>query len=743
MKVALAAFRAKPLPERICLAVLALATLFYTGASAWEAFGPLECGHFCALSYVGIAGENMLTWRMFAVVVQYTAGHPTPEQYYAHHPYGLILVGAVAQALFGHNSFSIHAPAIIYGAFIPPLTFGIARATWGYVAGAIATVVFVLVPIDLAFAKFGLYELTTIFWGLLFMWGTVRLWQSWKTRHLVAAIAGAIGVCQADWIGSLLTGSVAGFALVRAYVLPRRWVGLIHDRKHAQWFAATLAAAIGTVLLYVLLFAKSGHLADLLGSYESRSSGAASFLSLDFGPRRWMWIRWTLPTMTLSAMAIGVPLALVRTFTVSTVEVMLPAWFFSSAVQYLLFKQGADVHIFWPHMFGVAVALACGCLAAQAIAWSDRLLAVVPASSRSRLSAGLTVAGAAAIAVYVVVLGRMGLTQLRQSHLTSGQFDEGGNYVFSYRNGSTFVEWAMRELPSNYNLVLHNSFVPAPNIEYTAHRVLHTARELTPTSSNDPDRHVLAFAGLLSANEMKNWAQLFAPEIAGPFWKIDRARAHEPLVVYRYVEREPSLWESFFVTGTDAIRSIGPVDPYATWEWRSSLGVVPNPRPTPVPSTFDEIRIAHNAALQDNDVDEARRLRDKLKAYLTETKEATLSGDVRLLGLRIEDGSVPIVTLLWEAGPSFVPFDGEFHVRSKVVRPPPLWPSVTDYYEKEVAPKEALRPVLWKPGFLYAQRFVVLHRVGEERYRGFFTTGDGRLPPRPTTGENLELFTLN
>ena len=69
--------------------------------------------------------------------------------------------------------------------------------------------------------------------------------------------------------------------------------------------------------------------------------------------------------------------------------------------------------------------------------------------------------------------------------------------------------------------------------------------------------------------------------------------------------------------------------------------------------------------------------------------------------------------------------------------------SVTDYHDKEVAPKDALRPVLWKPGFLYAQRFVVLHRVGEERYRGFFTTGDGRLPPRPTSGENLELFTLN
>jgi len=106
----------------------------------------------------------MLTWRMFAVVVQYTAGHPTAGAILRSHPYGLILVGAVAQALFGHNSFSIHAPAIIYGTFIPPLIFGIARATWGYVAGAIATVVFVLVPIDLAFAKFGLYELTTIFW---------------------------------------------------------------------------------------------------------------------------------------------------------------------------------------------------------------------------------------------------------------------------------------------------------------------------------------------------------------------------------------------------------------------------------------------------------------------------------------------------------------------------------------------------------------------------------------------------
>jgi len=150
-------------------------------------------------------------------------------------------------------------------------------------------------------------------------------------------------------------------------------------------------------------------------------------------------------------------------------------------------------------MFGVAVALACGC-SRRSNCMERSALGVVPTSSRSRLRAGLMVAGVGATGRVRRRSRSHGLTQLRQSHLTSGQFDEGGNYVWSYRNGSTFVEWAMR----GYRPTTPGSpqqFRARPNIEYTAHRVLHTAREMTPTSSNDPDRHELAFAGLLSGTK--------------------------------------------------------------------------------------------------------------------------------------------------------------------------------------------------------------------------------------------------
>jgi hypothetical protein len=739
----IAAFRSKPVAEQACLAVVAVATLFYVGASAWEAFGPLECGHFCALDYVGISAENMLKWRVFGVVLNYTAGQPTPDIYYAHHPYGPILTGVVAQALFGHGSFAIHAPAIFYAAFVPPLLYGLARAAWGYFAAAVATVVFVLVPIDLAFAKSGMYELTTIFSGLIFTWGTVRLWQTWKTRYLVAAVLGAILVCHADWIGAALTGFVCAFAFVRAYVLPRRWIGHIQERKHAQWFVYTVAATLGTVLFYAVLFAKFGKIADLFGSYELRSAGASQPVSAVFSPRRWMWIQWTLPVMTLWAMAVAVPLALARTIVVGAAEIFLPVWFASACLYYFLFKQGADVHIFWPQMFGVAVALSCGCLTAQATALGERVCAAVSAARRAKVRLGLSAAGGVALGLYVIVLGRMGLAQMKQSHLTSGQFDEGGNFITSYRNAAVFADWAMRGLPPSDNLVLHSSFAPAPSVEYTAQRVVHLTNEMTATGPNDPDRYELAFVGQLPVGEMRSWAANFTPEIAGPFWKIDRARPHEPLVAYRYVERLPTWWEAFFVTGTDAIRTIGPIDPFATWEWRSSLNVTPNPPPSSAPSSFEEIRVAHNVALEGQDVGGARGLRDRLEDQLTERKETQWSGDVRLLGYRMEKGTAPIVTLLWEAGPHFVPFDGEFRVRSRIIRPPPLWASTTDFYEKEVAPKEALRPALWKPGFLYSQRFVVLHRIGEESYKGFFTGADRKSVPRPPSGDGIELFTFD
>jgi hypothetical protein len=54
----------------------------------------------------------------------------------------------------------------------------------------------------------------------------------------------------------------------------------------------------------------------------------------------------------------------------------------------------------------------------------------------------------------------------------------------------------------------------------------------------------------------------------------------------------------------------------------------------------------------------------------------------------------------------------------------------------------ALRPGLWKPGYLYAQRYVAMRRPGTERFEGLWVAR-GAPPPRPLDGrERVELFTL-
>jgi hypothetical protein len=71
-----------------------------------------------------------------------------------------------------------------------------------------------------------------------------------------------------------------------------------------------------------------------------------------------------------------------------------------------------------------------------------------------------------------------------------------------------------------------------------------------------------------------------------------------------------------------------------------------------------------------------------------------------------------------------------FHLKCQVLAPPPLWFAPIDYFEKEMAPVPVIHPGSWKPGYLYTQRFVALHRIGREECRGSFSEGW-----KPATGD--------
>ncbi|MFO0659611.1 MAG: glycosyltransferase family 39 protein [Polyangiaceae bacterium] len=417
-------------------------------ATAWELFGPLPGGHLGNATGAAIAGENMLRWHVFGAALEYTAKPPVPAQLYCHHPYGVFIAEAISHAIFGHGWASVKLPALVMSALTPWLLYRFARSMWGAVAAAIATLTFTLIPIDLAFSSFSSLEVMVIFFGLLFSWATARLWQTWRAIYLLPATIGALGACHSDWVGLVLVGTVGIMSFVRVYVLTPS-APVSHER-HAKWFAWVTAAAVSTLLLYIALFAKAGKLGDLLSSAEMRSAGANAGWRNVFGQRRVMWVLLMLPLPALAAIAIGPLVSALRTLGVGMarrkpVELIAVAWMIAASFQYFVFRQGADVHIFWPHYFGVVAALGFGVLA-EVLTPSLETLAT--AQLRSTTRATLSLAPLSLLLLGVMLIGRVGVVQLAQSRLTGGRFDDGGRYIAVDQDRARFVEWAVRDLPA-------------------------------------------------------------------------------------------------------------------------------------------------------------------------------------------------------------------------------------------------------------------------------------------------------
>lgn len=718
--------------ERIAAWVAAGACLFFAIVAFWELFGPIPGGHLGNAAAAAMAGENIVRHKLFAAVLEYTDARPVPAQYYTHHPYGVFVTSALAYKLLGHGWATVRFPAALMSALTAPLVYLLGRASWGPIAGAVATVLFVVIPIDLAYASFQNLEVITIFFGMLFCWGTLRLWQTWQARWLVPATLGALGACQGDWIGMVLVGVVGVFAFTRAYVLPPRLYPRVDHREHARWFALATAAAVGTLLLYLALFGKIGRLGDLMQSYDMRSSGADAPVKQIFGPRRQMWMLWMLPWMALGGVALATLTSLARLL--SRPEAIFPlAWVVTASVQYFVFRQGADVHVFWPHYYGPAAALGFGGATHALLSASERL-------PRPRLGLALALAPAA---ICAVLLLRVGLPLAYQSRLTGGRFDDGGRYIAVDQDRNQFAAWSTRGLAPRQVPLLHRSFVRAWSVDYALGRPAQTTGSMPgPTGNEDATRFVLLDARYMTGAELRDLASRYAVTAVGPFLRVDRAAPQAPFVALRYDEREPSLWQRYFVTGSDLVRTIGDApDPLHTWEWQEHLGKAQAAPAGPAgpASTPEDARILYNASVSRGVPDAA--LRQQALALVDRPLGVAFANDVRLVGARVVEGAATTITLLWETGPAHQPADTDFLVRTHVVAPPRLWLSRTDFFEKEMAPPQALRPALWKPGRLYAQTFVAMRRIGTERFEGVWA-GRG-IVPKPMGGdERVPLFTL-
>ena len=98
--------------ERVCHVVALAACAFFAATLFWEAWGPLQGGHYSTTATFCISAENMLKFHFFGIENSYVAGTPSPSTYYCHHPYGMFLVDVVTSIIFRHGWFAARSGAI-------------------------------------------------------------------------------------------------------------------------------------------------------------------------------------------------------------------------------------------------------------------------------------------------------------------------------------------------------------------------------------------------------------------------------------------------------------------------------------------------------------------------------------------------------------------------------------------------------------------------------------------------------
>ena len=560
---------ADPLEERVARAVTWIATVWFVLAAGWEMFGPILAGHYAAAGGMGIMSENMLRWHIAGPVWEYTRTLPGPEMYYCHHPWGIFWTTTLLMKLLGRHDVVCRLAPVLLSAATPPLLSALGRAIWRPAAGAAAAAAFVVLPITLAFAGFNALEVPVIAWSLLGLWGLVRLTQTGRARHLAAALIGALLALHADWPGFMLAGAMLGFGLLRGYVVRGVFGPIRHERRYAQWWVLTSASAVLTFGLYLALFKQAGKLDDLFGSYGMRSSGNAVPLSAVLASRRY-WIELSFSPIAIALGKAAAVLSVLRLLVLRREHEVIPlAVLFMATAQYLIFKQGADIHVFWPQYFGAYFALAMGAVVATlapaiGFVWRRGRGGAGGAGGKS----GVLALGLALLPI--LAIARDGVPALRYAHETGGRFNEKGLIIHSDGAKTAFLRFIEPSIPGTATVAMHESMKATwAQVWALGGRVVAGSRPV-PRAHGGNEIYVADTRFLLSELQ-EQLARDFHVTAVGPFWKVVESEPAAPIDAYSFVEREPSWWEWYLVSGTEPHREIV-ADPYLTWELRTHFG---------------------------------------------------------------------------------------------------------------------------------------------------------------------------
>jgi 4-amino-4-deoxy-L-arabinose transferase-like glycosyltransferase len=728
------------LVDRVARWVAVAASIWFALAAAWGMFGPVLAGHYGTMGSEGVIGENIVRWHILGPVWNYVKTAPTPDMYYCHHPWGGFWVMGIVSAIFGHHNFILPLPAVLMSAAMPPLLYGIASDAWGKVPGAAAAVGFAVVPITLGFANFHNLEVMLMFSCAVFFWGHARMLATWKRRYLLVSLLGVLLAASSDWMAYLIMATLLGWSLLRAHILPSSWTPALSHRRYSTWWALSVTLSLAMLALWIGLFAHSDKLLDWINAGSSRGGGRTSLA--EALTRRQAWIEISFTPLVIFLGKLAAPVALLRLLTRRRdEEVYSLAFLVGATTTYVVFQQGADVHIFWPQYFGAYFALALAQLVAtlgDAIEIGQR---GIGSAKAIRL---LRTAPLALTVLFGLIMLPDALRTLRYARETGGRFNQNG-YAMTSESNIVEVLWRLKKrLPS-----FTGPDVMSPQMAWSW--VYSWASEgqgrdvasmpTTQVPPDDPHPIFMTRAGGLSLEQQKKMASSFRLDIYDDeVWVADRRQPPAPLTAYAFEEREPHFWEWYFISGVEPVRKYV-VDPYKTWEWRTHLDQ-PAERPAVAPKTLEQTRIAHNIAVAAGNTALAASLRSQIETELDRSCATQFTQGLSLLGFQRIRGVEPRIVLFFHAATAMAG-DVTFAVRAAVEARKFLSLIPPDPTQREVAVPAPMLTKAYRPGFIYAQTVVLRQRVGVERFWGLFQSKDGSAPPVRIDGKPItELLVL-
>jgi hypothetical protein len=707
--------------ERVGCGLGILAVLIAFAVSSCGIGGPFPDGHYASTSVIGTAAYNSFRWKTLLPVEVYIDHPPNASLYYMHHPLGMFWVVDVLGKLFGLHNWVLRLPPLLYVTSTTLLLFKVGRALWGAIPGGLTALAYVALPITLGYANYHDLEQPVIFGVVLGSWGYLRFVRTWRDRYAIASVLGFLFALNNDWAAYLWGAPFLAGLFVYGFLLdePRR--ASLQMKPFARYWALMCVAVAVSLLVELVVLGESSRISDVLSSYLQRSAGTAVPLKTVLAARRYR-IELMFTTLGIGLGKLALPVVVARAVIKrSHLELLSLPIFLCALLQYVIFKEGADVHIFWPHYFAPYFALAVGALAAsvaELTVWSAARVGGALDRERARRAAPWV-----ALVLLGLPLGlilRDGMSLLRLARETGGRFAEAN--MDTDLDKEAVLRWFLARYPPSVGIAYHGAIHDGWALQWELRPRLSASNQPVVGGVSESTRVYIMDTRTAPLADLRQAASHYHVHAVGYLWVFDRAERPAPLDGYALEEREPSLWQRWWLGPTEPIRAVRS-SAWATWEWRTLLGQ-PATVPTTAPATTDELRIAHNAAVERGDAAAATAFRAALTARFNMHLGAEFEGGTSLIGGLRRTGARRSITLFFVAGA--MPADARFSVHAKVIAPPRFSGLPAAPENLEIAGAPTWPSSLWRRGQIYSLEAVYRQRPGTELLTGDFAPGPRR-----------------